>query len=272
MCAAEMPTRTMTSYAGRHAELYDLFYADKPYEDEAAFVHQCIKNHGLQPTARLLELACGTGSHAFALEKFGYQLVSTDYSPDMLAVARSKAQRIGSTVEFSQQDMTKLELSGEQFDAAVCLFDSIGYVVTNSRIKRVLNGIHGVLKENAIFVFEFWHAGAMICNYDPLRVRSWQTVGGEVMRISETKLNLAQQTSDVTYTVYEFSNNGSYTTFKETQTNRYFLLQEMEQLLSSSGFRLLKSFAGFSDETSITTDTWHIVAVARRLTDREALV
>jgi SAM-dependent methyltransferase len=264
--------QVMTSYAGRHAELYDLFYADKPYGQEAAFVHQCLQEYGLKPTSRVLELACGTGSHAFALEKFGYELVSTDYSADMLAVAIGKARQIGSAVQFRQQDMTTLDLPDEPFDAAVCLFDSIGYVITNRRIKQALDGLHQHLKENAIFVFEFWHAAAMIPHYDPVRVRSWQRSDGQVVRVSETSLNVATQTCDVTYTVYELSNNGAHSSFKEKQTNRYFLLQEMDHLLSSAGFELLKSFSGFKNDTTITTETWHVIAVARRLTDRETRI
>ena len=48
----------MISYLGRHAELYDIFYADKPYALEAAFVHQCLQSYSQEPVHRLLELAC----------------------------------------------------------------------------------------------------------------------------------------------------------------------------------------------------------------------
>lgn len=254
----------MTSYAGQHAELYDLFYADKPYQAEADFVHECFQKYGLRPVSRVLELACGTGSHALFLDKLGYLVLATDHSEDMLAVARRKAQQLGSRIEFRLQDMTKLELPGDPFDAAVCLFDSIGYVVTNERLKQVLTGVWRQLKPDALFVFEFWHAAPMISQYDPLRVRSWDTAEGKVVRISETTLNISQQTSDVTYSVYEFSKDGTYSSFQETQTNRYFLVQEMEYLLSSCGFQLVKSFSGFRNDQVITRDTWHVVAVARR--------
>jgi len=80
----------MSSYVGRHAELYDIFYADKPYGKEAAFVHQCLQHYSLGTTHRVLELACGTGSHALALEQKGYKILATDYSTDMLACARRK--------------------------------------------------------------------------------------------------------------------------------------------------------------------------------------
>ena len=83
----------MSSYSFRYAELYDLFYADKPYEAEAAFVDKCLREYSIGPTASLLELACGTGTHAFQLEMRGYQIVATDYSKDMIERARREVSR-----------------------------------------------------------------------------------------------------------------------------------------------------------------------------------
>ena len=256
----------MSSYLGRHAELYDLFYADKRYAEEALFVHHCLQRYSSAPSNRLLELACGTGSHAFELEKFGYQIVATDCSEDMLAIARSKARRVDSTVDFCAQDMTALSVSDGPFDAVACLFDSIGFVGTNERISLVLQNVYRHLRPEGLFVFEFWHAAAMLRSYDPIRVRRWHTDRGEVIRISETRLSCAEQLSHVTYSVHELNNDGTHMTVKETQTNRYFLVQEMSHWLTSSGFMPVKWFAGFSPEENIDEETWHIVAVARRVT------
>lgn len=254
----------MSSYRGRHAELYDLFYAEKPYAEEARFVHDCLKEYGSGGANRLLELACGTGSHAFALEKLGYQVLATDYSEDVLAIARQKAQQNSSTVIFQLQDMTELSIDGPRFDAAICLFDSLGYVATNERISRTLQGVHRHLRPGGLFIFEFWHAAAMLRHYDPQRVRRWKTDNGELIRISETRLSCAEQLAHVTYNVCELNRDGSYQTFTETQTNRYFLVQEMTHWLTSCGYSPLKWFGGFSESEEISEDTWHIVAVARR--------
>jgi SAM-dependent methyltransferase len=251
-----------SSYIGRHAELYDLFYADKAYEDEAAFVHQCLQEYGADPTSNLLELACGTGRHARALEKLGYELVATDYSPDMLEIAERNGKISASSVAFMRQDMRKLDL-GRQFDAVLCLFDSIGYVATNEALMEVLRGVHRHLRPGGLFLFEFWHAGAMLRSYDPLRVRRWPIPEGEVLRISETTLDLVSQLSSVAYTVYELRRDGTYSNFKETQVNRYFLVQEMAGLLSASGFESLKWFAGYAADERIDQETWHVVALAR---------
>src|SRR3990170_5090342 len=118
----------MVSYAGRHASYYDIFYAEKPYAQEAEFVHRCLNQLQRGDTRRILDLACGTGSHAIPLEKMGYDVVGVDHSGDMLACAREKAGRTSSNVVFLLQDMRALELPGETFDAVICLFDSLGYV------------------------------------------------------------------------------------------------------------------------------------------------
>lgn len=254
----------MASYIGRHAELYDIFYADKPYDAEASFVHQCFECYSIGTTHRLLELACGTGSHALALERLGYEIVATDYSEDMIACARRKASEKSSHVDFQLQDMTMLDVAGAPFDAAVCLFDAIGYVATNEAIERVLQGIHKHVRPGGLFIFEFWHAAAMLRHYDPVRVRRWQLPDGELLRISETSLEAAKQLSHVTYTIYELLDDGTYSNLKETQTNRYFLVQEMAALLSANGFAPLHWFAGFTDDENVNEETWHVLAVARR--------
>jgi SAM-dependent methyltransferase len=254
----------MSSYLGRHAELYDTIYADKAYADEARFVHQCLERFSQKTVRRVLELACGTGSHALEFEKLGYDVTATDYSADMLARARVKGEHAGSKVVFDQQDMTDLKVDGAPFDAAVCLFDSIGYVQTNEALEKVMQGIHEHLCPGGLLVFEFWHAAAMIKNYDPVRVRRWKTPDGELLRVSETAIDHAKQLSHVTYSILELSNDGRYQSLTETQTNRYFLLQEMAGWLKHGGFTPVKWFAGFKEDENISSDTWHIVAVARR--------
>lgn len=255
----------MTSYIGKHADFYDLFYGDKPYRDEAGFVESCLKKYSDGSSERLLELACGTGTHAFELEKFGHSIVATDYSEDMLRRAQAKAQQQKSEVQFHLQDMTQLDRTEAPFDAALCLFDAIGYVGTNEALDRVFRGVHKHVRSGGLFIFEFWHAAAMIRNYDPLRVRRWQTEQGEILRISETRLDVANQLSHISYTIYELNNDKTYSTLTETQTNRYFLVQEMAHWLTTTGFTPVKWFAGFTEDESLTDDTWHVVAVARRV-------
>lgn len=254
----------MSSYAGRHAELYDLFYADKPYAEEAVFIHDCLKKFALSPTREILELACGTGRHAFQLEKHGYRITATDHSPDMLRVAQERATQDGSKVLFIPSDLQNPQVPSEAYDAAICLFDSIGYLKTDEAVAEAFAGIKRSLRPGGLFIFEFWHAPAMLTQYSPVRFRRWSVPDGEVLRISETTLDRKDQLADVSYTVYELNNDGTYSTFCEKQTNRFFFPDEMRTLISGAGFEMLNLYAGFQEDESIDANTWHLVAVARK--------
>jgi SAM-dependent methyltransferase len=221
---------------------------------------------------RVLELACGTGAHALALEKLGYEILATDDSEEMLARARRKAEVASSRVEFRRQNMTELaeaglDEAGGPFDAVVCMFDSIGYAVTNEALGRVLAGVRAHLRPRGLFVFEFWHGAAMLRSYESVRVRRWAQAWGELLRISETTLEHERQLAHVSYTIYELRRDGTYDASKQTMTCRYFLVQEMAALVSAAGLGPVKWLAGFSEQEPITEETWHVLAVARRLDD-----
>jgi SAM-dependent methyltransferase len=253
----------MSSYEGRHAELYDLFYADKDYDGEATFVHDALGRFAAGPTARILELACGTGRHALVLERLGHEVIGVDYSESMLRVAGARAAGAGARATFRHGDLRALDVPGAPFDAAVCLFDAIGYVATNEALDATFRGIHRHVRPGGLLVFEFWHAAAMLRGYDPVRVRRFRDGATEIVRISETTLDVERQLASVSYTVFEQGAGGVYASFRETQTNRYFLVQEMARWLESAGFEPLAWFDGFSSGR-VTADTWHVVAVARR--------
>jgi len=254
----------VSSYIGRHAELYDLFYADKQYSKEADFIHKCLQHYSKKMPKSVLELACGTGSHAFSLEKLGYQIFAIDNSHDMLECAKRKAYQHSSKITFYEQDMQKFQIPDEKFDSAICLFDSIGYVLTNTAIEQVFSHVHLHLKENGLFVFEFWHSAAMVKKYDPLRVRRYKYHNKEIIRISETELDYTKNVAHVKYTILESNNNGDYKKIEETQNNRFFSISEMTLFLKNQNFEPIKFFDGYTYNETITDDTWHIVAIVRR--------
>jgi SAM-dependent methyltransferase len=254
----------MSSYIGKHAEFYDVFYASKPYQAEAGFVADRLQEQGVSKGSRVLEMACGTGTHAIHLMQRGYRVTAGDYSPSMLEVARDKAVKAGVDIEFAEMDMRSLAIADVPFDAVVCLFDSIGYVQTDEALGEVFRGVHGNLRENGVLIFEFWHAPAMIHGFDPLRVRRFPIEGGTLLRISETELLREQCLAKVTYNIYDLRIDGTYQHVIETQTNRYFTVPEMEQLALQYGFLPLAFYSGFDLGQQVSNDTWHVVTVWRK--------
>lgn len=256
---------SMSSYLGLHAELYDYIYADKPYKKEAQFIHNCFIEYGFGKISEVLELACGTGNHTFELEKFGYKIIALDYSKDMLSQARFKAERLNSKVKFMLTDMRELPVFEKKFDSSICLFDSLGYVLTNGAIRKVLRGVHKNLKKNGLFIFDFWHAPAMIKHFDPFRARTFRHKGVTFVRLSKTSLDLLNQTATVSYVINKIGEKDQSYQYKETQKNRFFLLKEMTLFLTISGFKVLKYFEGYSDKENIDDKSFHVLAVAQKI-------
>ena len=254
----------MSSYTGKHAQYYDIFYQDKGYTEEAAFVDESMSRFGVSEGSRILELACGTGNHAFELEKLGYRLLATDYSEDLLREAERKAKSNKSAVEFRSADMRSFALDELPFDAVICLFDSIGYVQSNEAIGAVLQHVHQHLRPEGLFIFEFWHSLAMLNHYDPVRVRRWPVPGGELLRISTTQLDEAKNLAQVSYEIYELRNDQSYERLQETQVNRFFSVEEMKQLVSKNQFQALAWLNGYTWDENIDDECWHVLAIARR--------
>lgn len=252
----------MSSYIGKHATLYDIFYKEKDYQGEVEKLHQWIQDFGKKPSNNLLELACGTGTHSLLLSKHGYTISATDYSEDMINAAKEKNS--SNNVIFNAQDMLLIN-EFEKYDAAFCLFDSIGYVQTNESVNKVFNNVYNALHKDGLFIFEFWHGAPMIKSYDPLRVKNFKNGDKSIQRISETTIDYATQTCSVKYTISEFDENSSkYSHLVETQKNRYFMLQEMKLFIENNNFKLIKTFDGFSAKETIDDSSWHIVAICKK--------
>ncbi|HSB00074.1 MAG TPA: class I SAM-dependent methyltransferase, partial [Anaerolineales bacterium] len=145
----------------KSAQYYDEIYAsvDKDYAAEAAKTHAIIKKYKRTKGKSLLDVACGTGTHAGYLSKY-YQVEGLDLDAGLLAVAKKKHPQI----RFRHGDMTNFDL-GRQFDAVVCLFSSIAYVKTKARLHKALKAMSrhvlpgGVLIVEPWFSAKQWHPG-----------------------------------------------------------------------------------------------------------------
>ena len=68
------------------------------------------------PVGTALDAACGTGRYAALLAARGHRVIGVDGSPDMLALARSRAP----DVEFHSGQLTDLPLADTSVDLVVC--------------------------------------------------------------------------------------------------------------------------------------------------------
>ena len=131
---------------------YDEIYAalGKNYSKESEKAHKFIQKHKRSEGNLLLDVACGTGGHAALLSKH-YKVEGLDLDPKMLSIARGKHPKI----RFHQGDMTNFNV-GKQFDVIVCLFSSIGYVKTKSRLQKTIKTMTRHLVAGGVLLIEPW--------------------------------------------------------------------------------------------------------------------
>ena len=68
----------------------------------------------------VLDAACGTGRYALLLAEAGARVAGIDSSEEMLALARRKADQLGSSVDLRHGDVARLPFPDDSFDLAVC--------------------------------------------------------------------------------------------------------------------------------------------------------
>jgi ubiquinone/menaquinone biosynthesis C-methylase UbiE len=135
---------------GELAKYYDLLYQWKDYEKEARIVKELVERYKTSQGNTLLDVGCGTGKHLqYLTGKF--DCVGLDASEKMLEQAR-RNMRGG---KFVQGDMVNFDL-GRQFDVILCLFSSIGYVRTYSRLGMTLKNFARHLKTGGVTIIEPW--------------------------------------------------------------------------------------------------------------------
>jgi ubiquinone/menaquinone biosynthesis C-methylase UbiE len=132
----------------RLAKYYDKIYRLKDYKKEVDFIQFLFQKFNLR-VKTILDVACGTGSHAILLKKMGYDLVGVDISKEMLQIAREKVKGVG----FIEGDMRKLRLN-KKFDAVLCLFSSIAYNQNYDELEQTLRNFYNHLKEKGILIFD----------------------------------------------------------------------------------------------------------------------
>ncbi len=132
---------------------YDLLMAGVPYRFWMDYLQKVWKKQGQFPKT-VLDLACGTGTVSRHLVSRGYVSTGVDLSAGMLEVARVRAAEAGISIPFIQQDAAELDLGDARFDAAICFFDSLNYILEAERVQSAFARVYAHLHPGGSFFFD----------------------------------------------------------------------------------------------------------------------
>ncbi len=124
------------------AKYYD-FLAPSTTKQECVFLDKIFKKFGNGQIQKVLDLGCGTGRHAAFLQKMGYKVTGIDLSDQMLDTARKKS----SESTFLKMDFCSPKFKRNFFDASICMWSTIGYILDENKFKEFVKNIAKVTKK-----------------------------------------------------------------------------------------------------------------------------
>ncbi|HUC07367.1 MAG TPA: class I SAM-dependent methyltransferase [Solirubrobacterales bacterium] len=119
----------------------------RPWADRTGVeVDRALAMLGAQGGERVLDMACGTGRHSHELARRGFEVVGTDISPDLLAIAEADAEAESLSASFLAVDLRELDFD-QEFDLVLNLNDgAIGYFETEEENHRTFEVIAAALR------------------------------------------------------------------------------------------------------------------------------
>ena len=104
---------------------------------------------------QVLDAACGTGMHAVELARRGYTVVGADLSVGMIERARENAAGAGVEVRFIVAGFGQLAARvGNEFDALLCLGNSLSHVLTAEALQATLTDFAAVLRPGGLLLIQ----------------------------------------------------------------------------------------------------------------------
>jgi glycine/sarcosine N-methyltransferase len=105
---------------------------------------------------KILDAACGTGMHALALAKAGYQVSGADFSREMIKKAKQNASSAHLELPFKTAGFGELAsvFRGSLFDAILCLGNSLPHLLGDAEIESALKDFSACLKPNGLLLIQ----------------------------------------------------------------------------------------------------------------------
>ncbi len=253
-------------------EYYDMAFSLRNYEKEVCFLEKIFVKFSKIKVKTILDIGCGTGSHAIEFANYGYNAFGLDSSEKMINFARRKVRTGPADVHFFVANMSNFRLP-KKVDACISMFNSFASLLENQQILSHLDCVADVLHKGGLYIVEL--SNPYPC-WITQQVRKKQRcrLGAWVAKCSDTniKTEVWHEPFDVK-TQIEWGGElrllveKNKKTFKiiHREPSRVVFPQEFTAWVESNkNFRLLKWYGGFNF-SKLNKNSLQMIAVLKRI-------
>lgn len=221
------------------AGIYDFVMRHVEYGQWAEYIDALLERYECTP-ASIIDIACGTGSLSLALHALNRPVVQgVDRSEPMLRLARERALRNGCDIQFAARDMRDLHGLGP-YEAAMCIYDSINYMLQPVDLEAVLQAVHDILTPGGWFVFDVCTETNSLRYFNDVRDRE----SGPGFRYYRHSRYIQSERFQINDFVIRFDDGAIEV--QEHHVQRIYRLADIQRAVERTGFKLLGTFDEFT--------------------------
>ena len=214
------------------AERYD--WMKPKNSDRDKFFQNLFEKHNVK---NVLDCACGTGHELILFNSFGCEVQGSDLSDSMLEQARKNLSEANIQIQLKKIDFRYLdEHFKPQFNAVVCLSNSINEPLKDTETRRALQSMKAVLRKGGILIFDQAQTDATMKNppkYDPI------VNDRDFSRLFAIEYSKEQMEVHI----FDFLHSDKKRDFKHSSFRvRIRLKDSWEQMLNQTGFKKSEYF------------------------------
>lgn len=244
-----------------YSEYYDLLYSDKNYEQEVEYIINLIKKYR-SSASNILELGCGSGSHAQFFCNRGYSVTGIERSEEMLEVASRKNIK---NFDFVLNDIKTFDLDSK-FDVAISLFHVVSYLTENKDLISCFRQVNKHLNVDGIFIFDLWYSPAVYVQKPTTKIKRMQNQDILVRRIAESDMLTFQNIVNVKFEILITNKNNDKTQIlQEIHPMRHFSYPEVDLLAKHTGFEIIQA-EEFLTAYIPSDQTWGVCFTLKKIT------
>ncbi|MFA5745536.1 MAG: class I SAM-dependent methyltransferase [archaeon] len=239
------------------AEFYELVETDNEHKKATnVFLEKIFKKYKVKSVA---DITCGTGAQAIYFSKKGYKVYASDFSKDMLDIARKIAKKQKVNLNFKQGDMRNYKFP--KADCVISMYNAIGHLSEEDFIKTLKN-INSQLKIGKLYIFDIFNTDFMKQN----PVNSFIDAAKEYdnkffVRFNEDKFNFKKEIINFKEKIYIQEGISQYKMIPHEWDMKVYTIDRLKQLLQQTGFEPIEIYGEPNKKfNKLKSPSIHIVA------------